>query len=279
MLHFYFTEGLTAKFNERFRNDFKNYANKDDLKDEPICVLIQTVNKHEFYAAMLELKEDSEVKQYAIDDPLCDAKSYYYVGRWGDREIPVAIIQTGMGGNDVYGSWYETKKALYNLPHLKYIFAVGVCGGIRGKVKMGEVIVSKAIWGYSELKMTKPRWISRSDSVNLEHTNFFHFLNQAAQLPYNTKCGTMISGPWLIKSVAIQGDLLAICPEGIAFEMEGDGIVKACRGKPIEYLVVKGVCDFGDQHKNDDWQPQAATNAAKSLCEVMAKAPPDMFKW
>ena len=277
--HFYFTEELKAKFKKRFDKDFEKYANKDDLKAEPVCVLIQTVNNNEFYAVMLELKEGSEVKQYAIDDPLCASKSYYYVGKWGNSEIPVAIIQTGMGGNDVYGSWYETKKALYNLPDLKYIFAVGVCGGIRGKVKLGEVIVSKAIWGYPELKMTEPRWISRSGSTNLENTNIFHCLSQAARLPDNTKCGIMMSGPWLIRSVAIQGDLLAICPEGIAFEMEGDGIVKACRGKQIEYLVVKGVCDFGDQHKNDDWQPQAATNAAKSLCEAMTKAPPDMFKW
>ena len=277
MSHFYFTEKLESKFNARFT--FNEYADKNHLKDEPICVLIQTVNKHEFRAVMLELKEGSEVKQYAIDDPLCDSQSYYYIGRWGNREIPVAIIQTGMGSNDVYGSWYETKKALKNLPHLRYIFAVGVCGGVKHKVKMGEVIVSKAIWGYSELKMTEPRWISRSDCVNLENTNFFHFLSQTAHLPTNTKCGTMISGPWLIKSVAIQDDLSKICQEGIAFEMEGDGIVKACRKTKIEYSVVKGVCDFGDLDKNDDWQPQAATNAAKSLCEVMTKAPTDMFRW
>ena len=61
--------------------------------------------------------------------------------------------------------------------------------------------------------------------------------------------------------------------------MEGIGIVQACDGKQIEYLVVKGVSDFADEHKNDEWQPQAAINAAKSLCEVMTKAPPDMFKW
>ena len=280
LLHFYFTEGLEEKFNKRFEGTLNKYADKDHLKDEQIRVLIQTVNDHEFRAVMIEMKEGSPVKKYEINDPVCGSKSYYYVGKWGDGEIPVAIIQTGMGTNGAYGSWYETKKALYNLPHLKYIFAVGVCGGIQGEVKMGDVVVSEYIWGYSKLKMAEPWW-TRSHYVPLHDNNFFHYLKQAAHRPPGTviKFGTIMSGPWLIKSTDIQKKLLEICPEAKAFEMEGDGIVNACQGKSVEYLIVKGVCDFGDQHKNDDWQPQAATNAAKSLCKAMTYAPADFCRW
>ena len=203
---------------------------------------------------MVELEEDSPVQQYAIHDPLCDSTSYYYVGKWG--EIPVAVIQTGMGGNGAYGSWYETKKVLKNLPHLKYIFAVGICGGVRGKVEMGDVVVSEYIWGYSELKMAEPCWTSCSHYIPLNGNNLYNCLSRAAHQPPNAviKFGTVMSGSWLIKSTAIQEQLLAICRDAKAFEMEGDGIVKAYYGhkKKVEYLVVKGVCDFGDEHKNDD---------------------------
>ena len=37
-------------------------------------------------------------------------------------------------------SWYETKKALHFMPHLEYIFVVGVCGGVLVKVDLGNII-------------------------------------------------------------------------------------------------------------------------------------------
>ena len=221
---------------------------------------------------MMQLKEDSPVFKYMVIDPLCDSLSCYYVGKWGDAEIPVAIIQTNMGSSGVFGSWYETKKALKNLPNLKYIFAVGVCGGVKGRVKLGDVIVSKNICGYPDLKMTEAIWISRSFSSRTTEQNFYHYLSQAANIPPNTHLGTILSGSWLIKTTVILKKLLKLCPEAIAFEMEGVGIVQACAGKEIEFLIVKGVSDFGDAKKTDVWQPQAAVNTAKYLCDAMTNA-------
>ena len=282
MLFILYIEELIDKFKSRFgEKGIITKENNDDLNDEKLCVLIQTVNNNEFYAVMMQLKEGSTVSRYLVDDPLCDSVSTYYVGKWGDdAEIPVAIIQTNMGSSGVYGSWYETKKALKNLPHLKYIFAVGICGGVKGRVKLGEVVVSKEICGYPDLKMTDVNWINRSFGSKMTEQNFYHYLTQAANIPANTKPGTILSGPWLIKSIDIQQELiLKVCPDAIAFEMEGVGIVQACAGKEIDYLIVKGVSDFGDANKNDDWQPQAALNAARYLCEAMTKAPPSVFKW
>ena len=42
--------------------------------------------------------------------------------------------------------------------------------------------------------------------------------------------------------------------------------------KKVECLVVKGVSDLGDKNKDDNWQPQAATNAVKYLCKSMKHA-------
>ncbi|KZZ87795.1 Nucleoside phosphorylase domain protein [Moelleriella libera RCEF 2490] len=51
----------------------------------------------------------------------------------------------------------------------------------------------------------------------------------------------------------------------IAFEMEGAGIIEA-----VPSIVVKGVCDYADSHKNRNWQDFAAATAAaatKALLE------------
>jgi len=43
-----------------------------------------------------------------------------------------------------------------------------------------------------------------------------------------------------------------------AVEMEGSGIADATWDHEKGYLVVRGICDYCDSHKNDDWQEYAA---------------------
>ena len=47
-----------------------------------------------------------------------------------------------------------------------------------------------------------------------------------------------------------------------AVEMEGSGIADATWSIGKGYLVIRGICDYCDQHKNDVWQEYAATVAA-----------------
>lgn len=243
-----------------------------DLQHPKYKVLIQTVNSNEFFAAMLQLKEHI-VTKYIGYDPVCQSYSYYHAGKWGD--VPVVIIQTGMSSNGVNSSWYETKKALYFIPHLKYIFSVGVCGGVPGKVNLGTVVVSRAIQGYSDLKMTPFGWINRSVHGLCSQTQICHCITRAANVSQTnivSKTGVVLSGPWLIADAKSQGNLLKVSREAIAFEMEGANIVQACGSTKVECLVVKGVSDLADSAKNDDWQPQAAINAAKYLNARMENA-------
>ena len=95
-----------------------------------------------------------------------------YVGVW--ETVPVVIIQTGMGSNGVHSCWYETKKALYFMPQLEYIFSVCVCGGVAGKVNLDNAVVSRAIYGYNDLKMTPSDWINRSMCALCIETQAYH---------------------------------------------------------------------------------------------------------
>ena len=244
---------------------------------ETQIILIQTVNPRELQAAMSKLNKDCGVLEYKDDS---HNPSRYYVGKWGDEKIPVVIIQTCMGGDGAHGSLAETKKALQVLPNLKYIFAVGVCAGIKGKVKLGDVVVSKVLQDCSntrredggKLVITSPSW-------PLDEKPFFHFLNQAVNKPKIVKCGMVLSANNLIKDGVVRDQLVKERSQAIAIEMEGHGIARACQEynterkieRKIEYLVVKGVCDFADKYKSDEWQPQAAKNAVDALYEVMKK--------
>lgn len=58
----------------------------------------------------------------------------------------------------------------------------------------------------------------------------------------------------------------------LAVEMEASGIADATWNYDIGYLVIRGICDYCDKHKNDVWQEYAALVAAaytRSLIEEL----------
>ncbi|KAJ5690411.1 purine and uridine phosphorylase [Penicillium macrosclerotiorum] len=55
----------------------------------------------------------------------------------------------------------------------------------------------------------------------------------------------------------------------IGLEMEAAGILNH-----IPVAVIRGVCDYGDENKNKEWQPYAAAMAASYTKAVLARIPP-----
>jgi nucleoside phosphorylase len=55
-------------------------------------------------------------------------------------------------------------------------------------------------------------------------------------------------------------DEIAAREKVIAFEMEGAGV-----WENLPCVVIKGVCDYADSHKNKKWQDYAAATAAACM--------------
>ncbi|EXK38719.1 hypothetical protein FOXG_04935 [Fusarium oxysporum f. sp. lycopersici 4287] len=88
-----------------------------------------------------------------------------------------------------------------------------------------------------------------------------------AQAPF-VFVGHFGSGDTVLKS-GEERDRLARAHDIIAFEMEGAGV-----WEEIPCIIVKGVCDYADSHKNKGWQNFAAATAAavtKALIEEYPK--------
>ncbi|CAI6334823.1 unnamed protein product [Periconia digitata] len=80
--------------------------------------------------------------------------------------------------------------------------------------------------------------------------------------------GTILSGNGVIKSKAIR-DMLRDQHGGIAIEMEAAGMMTR-----LPVAVVRGISDFADASKNDEWQPYAALTAAAYAKEMLLKLGP-----
>jgi nucleoside phosphorylase len=77
--------------------------------------------------------------------------------------------------------------------------------------------------------------------------------------------GRIASGDTVMKSGAHR-DRIAEEQNVIAFEMEGAGL-----WEELPCLIVKGVCDYADSHKEKSWQTFAAATAAATMKALLEK--------
>jgi nucleoside phosphorylase len=75
--------------------------------------------------------------------------------------------------------------------------------------------------------------------------------------------GTIASGSQVVKDARFR-DALVKEKDVLCFEMEAAGLMNR-----LPCLVIRGICDYSDSHKNDDWQKYAAMMAAAYAKEVL----------
>ena len=246
-------------------------------------ILIEVVDDIEFKTAICQM--DGKVNPCTVCDHLTNSESTYYYGKWG--HVPVVVVQTAkkVGPQFQNGSWFETKKALYYMPHLQYVFGVGVCGaavdddgsgGLKPRVPLGHVVVSSHIIGYDHQR--KAKWNqNESFSRSLEETHFYQFIIRTMtkhKWDKGLHFGRVLSGSWLVADIGAQKSLLdPFKKDEIAFEMEGAGIAAACQNQSDVQccLIVKGISNYANENKDDTWQPAAAKNAACFLSDMINK--------
>ncbi|OWT42644.1 Pfs, NACHT and Ankyrin domain protein [Pochonia chlamydosporia 170] len=81
--------------------------------------------------------------------------------------------------------------------------------------------------------------------------------------------GIIASGNTLVKDAAARDRIIAdIGEDCICFEMEAAGLMNH-----FPCLVIRGICDYADSHKNDRWQRYASATAAAYAKELLAYVP------
>lgn len=84
--------------------------------------------------------------------------------------------------------------------------------------------------------------------------------------------GLIASGSQLVKD-ALYRDALAEKWKVLCFEMEAAGLMN-----DFPCLVVRGICDYSDSHKNKEWQAYAAMAAAAYAKDLLYRIPLDGVK-
>lgn len=80
--------------------------------------------------------------------------------------------------------------------------------------------------------------------------------------------GIIASANQLLKNAIIR-DSLIVTEDVLCFEMEATGLLNH-----FPCLVVRGICDYADSHKNSEWQGYAAMAAAAYAKDLLGRIPP-----
>jgi nucleoside phosphorylase/ankyrin repeat protein len=80
--------------------------------------------------------------------------------------------------------------------------------------------------------------------------------------------GTVASGNQVMRSATERDKVSTELGGVLCFEMEAAGLMDS-----FPCLVIRGVCDYADSHKNKKWQPYAAATAAAYAKEVLSVIP------
>jgi hypothetical protein len=81
--------------------------------------------------------------------------------------------------------------------------------------------------------------------------------------------GLIASGDQVVKSAAMRNATVGDVGDILCFEMEAAGIATE-----FPCIVIRGVSDYADSHKNDNWKHYAAAAAAACTKELLSYAAP-----
>jgi len=84
--------------------------------------------------------------------------------------------------------------------------------------------------------------------------------------------GLIASANQLMKDATVR-DRLAAEKDVLCFEMEAAGLMNH-----FPYLVIRGICDYSDSHKNEEWQGYAAMAAAAYAKDLLYRIAPNMVE-
>jgi len=149
------------------------------------------------------------------------------------------------------------------------------------KQEIGDVLVSERIIPYEPKRLGKDETISRAKEGPASSLLFDRFKSvtgwdfkqeeRAPEIIY----GGILSGEKLVDDPAFKAELFKDHPEAIGGEMEGAGIYAACDQKVNDWILVKGICDWGENKDNPDKKKHQvlAIESAVDLCAFVFNSP------
>ena len=200
----------------------------------------------------------------------------------------VFLVQSEMGSGGLGAAQQTVQRGIAALSPSAVIM-VGIAFGVdEQKQSIGDILVSRQLWLYdlqrvgtqkrrrphlADEMIITPRGAKPDASPAL--LSLFH----AADFGWegaDVRFGLILSGDKLVDNIDFRQQLKDFEPEAVGGEMEGAGLYVACQDGKVDWILVKGICDWADGKKAEDKaqrQALAAHNAASFVLHTLQFAP------
>lgn len=239
-------------------------------------VLIVTVTAVERNAVLAVFQGGTRRKAQPVS---IQERIYFDLGEVKDARVFMAMSEMGAGGP---GAAQQTVGRGIRALAPSAVIMAGIAFGVdETKQSIGDVLVSEHIRLYELQRVgTKrggPRIILRGDRSPAS----IWLLNRmkAAEVSWRgatLRFGVVLTGEKLVDNLDFRTQLLGFEPEAIGGEMEGAGLYTACQDCKVDWILVKGICDWADGNKERDReasQQTAAHNAARFALHALTFTP------
>ena len=248
------------------------------------------------FVTALPLERDAlvrrlEGRETVQDDfePLTYYRGHISVPTTGEYYEVVVVMLLGMGNNEAAVSSVRVIERWQPA----YVLMVGIAGGVPNKVALGDVVISDFVYYYELGKQTPKGNQRRAQQFLSDRLLYGRALayeagewrsditlarpgTAQANTPFpKAHFGVIGSGEKVIADAKALSQLLKECPRLLAVAMEGAGVARAAAQQPHppSFIEVRGICDYANEVKNDDWQPFAAEAAAAFTVGLLRSRP------
>lgn len=252
---------------------------EDELlsKKDEVDLVILTVTDIERSALLSALRPWPGIKSVLMGSI---GRTTYRFGRFGNYRT--AQVESKMGSGGSQGAMLTAQQAIDHFEPKAFLL-LGIAFGVdRKKQRMGDVLVATTIFPY-ELQRKGKTVKFRSTPIDCGEilSERFRVYSpdwklMAGPRQLKAQLGQVLSGEKLVDDKKFRDDLIHNVSDAIGGEMEGHGAYAAAKRAKIEMILVKGICDWADGHKNDRAQPFAAYAAVSLAKYVLSK--PDVLK-
>ncbi|OKO94546.1 hypothetical protein PENSUB_11813 [Penicillium subrubescens] len=189
-----------------------------------------------------------------LDDPHHhtpnDAQSGYSLGKIAGHNVVIGCLPSGIYGTNAATGVVSRTQSVF--PNIRYGLMVGIGGGVPSKaadVRLGDIV---------DDRLFRSTYTHSGSNDSCTDCNIDEVVTRPARQSKDPQVhyGTIASGNGVMKD-ARERDEIAERFNVLCFEMEAAGIMNH-----LPCIVVRGICNYCDSHKNKEWQGYAALVAA-----------------
>lgn len=200
----------------------------------------------------------------------------YFAATIGKTQTYVVKSQMGQGGP---GGAILTIEEAIRVLNPDFVIMGGIAwGGNKEKQCIGDLLISSQVWDYDIERKNPDGTTTYRGSISPASPYLVQMFEVvcATISSYKTRIGLIASGSDLYDNKNLVDELKAVHSELIGGDMESAGMASVCTRKKVDWIMAKGICDWGydkNDHK-DEYQELAANNSMDAIVSLLLQFSP-----